>query len=254
MRDLFEHYKQVFQRYKHVAPQTLAQEMQRIGVLDQHLPPTSSFYVLTDLATQTYQYITQNVIYVLGYPPEYFYTQGFEKFFNLLHKEDAILWVEMIDELLQVYAGAASKYAKTQVDLQYSYRVQMPSGRYRAIIEHQMPLHLTEDSNSLLLLGHVTVLSGEDLPQNSVVQGSIRILNQSKQYETLFFRNYSQQKRLSTLTPREKELIQWLKVGTSSYDIADILHISPHTVNRHRKNIIRKLGLGSTKELEFWEV
>jgi DNA-binding CsgD family transcriptional regulator len=53
----------------------------------------------------------------------------------------------------------------------------------------------------------------------------------------------------STLTPRENEVRDLLLTGCSSEAIARRLGISRHTVKDHRKNIFRKLGVGSLAEL-----
>lgn len=44
------------------------------------------------------------------------------------------------------------------------------------------------------------------------------------------------------VTQREKEVLQWLKEGKSSWDISRILGISERTVNFHIYNIMEKLG------------
>jgi two-component system response regulator NreC len=54
---------------------------------------------------------------------------------------------------------------------------------------------------------------------------------------------------LGELTPREAEVLELLAEGLSNDQIADQLVISPHTVARHRENLMRKLGLHSKSEL-----
>lgn len=54
---------------------------------------------------------------------------------------------------------------------------------------------------------------------------------------------------LEELTPREQEILVAVADGETSGEIADRLHISPHTVARHRENIMRKLGLHSRSDL-----
>lgn len=44
------------------------------------------------------------------------------------------------------------------------------------------------------------------------------------------------------LSPREKEILQWLACGKSTWDISTILKISERTVKFHIKNIMQKLG------------
>jgi two-component system response regulator NreC len=54
---------------------------------------------------------------------------------------------------------------------------------------------------------------------------------------------------LEELTPREMEVLELLAEGFTNEEIADRLVISPHTVARHRENLMRKLGLHSKSEL-----
>lgn len=56
------------------------------------------------------------------------------------------------------------------------------------------------------------------------------------------------------LSEREMEIIQHITQGQSSSQIADKLNISLHTVNSHRKNILKKLGLKSPTELIIYAV
>jgi len=54
---------------------------------------------------------------------------------------------------------------------------------------------------------------------------------------------------LRELAPREREVLQLLAEGLTSGEIAEQLHLSTHTVVTHRRNIMRKTGLGSVAEL-----
>ncbi|NIR96415.1 MAG: helix-turn-helix transcriptional regulator [Gammaproteobacteria bacterium] len=52
-------------------------------------------------------------------------------------------------------------------------------------------------------------------------------------------------KRGGQLTAREREVLQWLAKGKSSWDISMILHISERTVKFHVSNILHKLNAGT---------
>ncbi len=64
--------------------------------------------------------------------------------------------------------------------------------------------------------------------------------------ERMRFRN---QKRIELLTIREREIIPFIAKGLSYTEIADKLMIQPNTVNRHRKNILKKLDLSNIATL-----
>jgi DNA-binding response OmpR family regulator/DNA-binding CsgD family transcriptional regulator len=47
----------------------------------------------------------------------------------------------------------------------------------------------------------------------------------------------------AALTPRETEVLSWLAKGKTNRDSADILGMSPRTVNKHLEHIFEKLGV-----------
>jgi DNA-binding CsgD family transcriptional regulator len=55
--------------------------------------------------------------------------------------------------------------------------------------------------------------------------------------------------RFNMLSTREKEIIRLIVEGRSSYEIAQMLFRSIHTINTHRKNIIHKLEVNSLASL-----
>jgi len=56
----------------------------------------------------------------------------------------------------------------------------------------------------------------------------------------------------SVLTARETEILTLLASGYSTQNVADKLHLSPHTVHTHRKSIIRKLSIKSPTEFVIY--
>lgn len=51
------------------------------------------------------------------------------------------------------------------------------------------------------------------------------------------------------LTPREIEIIRLLASGWGSKQIGDQLNVSRHTVDTHRRNLLKKTGSKNTIEL-----
>lgn len=59
---------------------------------------------------------------------------------------------------------------------------------------------------------------------------------------------------LDDLTPREKEVVRLIIDGKKSKEIADSLFISVKTVNKHRSNILEKLGMSNLAELRLRKI
>jgi DNA-binding NarL/FixJ family response regulator len=55
--------------------------------------------------------------------------------------------------------------------------------------------------------------------------------------------------RYDALSEREREVLQLVAEGRSSKEIADVLSISPATVETHRTHVLQKLGLRNTAEV-----
>lgn len=47
----------------------------------------------------------------------------------------------------------------------------------------------------------------------------------------------------AALTPRETEVLSWVAKGKTNRDVADILGMSPRTVNKHLEHVFEKLGV-----------
>ena len=56
------------------------------------------------------------------------------------------------------------------------------------------------------------------------------------------------------LTPREREVVKLVAEAHTTEQIAALLQISPRTVERHRENILAKLGMRDRVELTRWAI
>ncbi|WGU90804.1 response regulator transcription factor [Propionibacterium freudenreichii] len=54
--------------------------------------------------------------------------------------------------------------------------------------------------------------------------------------------------------PREEEILKLIAEGHSGKEIAEMLFISPKTVERHRANLLEKLGMKDRLELTRYAI
>jgi DNA-binding NarL/FixJ family response regulator len=64
----------------------------------------------------------------------------------------------------------------------------------------------------------------------------------------------SREPQREALTRRERQVLSLLAEGRTSPEMADCLHISPSTVEVHRRNIMRKLELRNVAELTKYAI
>jgi len=103
---------------------------------------------------------------------------------------------------------------------------------------------IKESAASNLLKGLGTVASGEMFLDNALSQEVVFKLLQAKSYG-----RDDKKDPYSTLTAREQEVMRMLAEGLTPKEVAARLFISPKTVENHRTNLMKKLGLQSTVEL-----
>lgn len=56
------------------------------------------------------------------------------------------------------------------------------------------------------------------------------------------------------ITSREQQVLNLIALGKKSSDIAIELELSVHTINNHRKNMLKKTGCSNTSELVMWGI
>ena len=56
------------------------------------------------------------------------------------------------------------------------------------------------------------------------------------------------------LSPREFQVLKLITKGKKTVEIADNLNVSVHTINSHRKNMLKKLNLNSPTELVVYAI
>ncbi len=54
---------------------------------------------------------------------------------------------------------------------------------------------------------------------------------------------------MKPITSREKDILQLIAQGMSTRQIADVLHMSFHTVQTHRKSLLKKYDVANSAEL-----
>ena len=57
------------------------------------------------------------------------------------------------------------------------------------------------------------------------------------------------QRRLDTLTDRERQVLRCVIAGEHSKEVGKLLGISPRTVDVHRRNVMQKMGVDSFTQL-----
>ncbi len=216
-------------------------------VIDTFLPDAASFFYIVEPPSRKYHFMGKLQESVTGYPNEEFLNKGLELFLQCLHPEEIdIILNQIYPDFSSAMAGMGIEEIK-KLQFQYNYRFRIKSGTYRNLLEQTYVLEIDENGIPSLFLGNIIVLDDEKvLPLRS----SIKVLRKNGVTETIFSKTYNRNNSvLHMITSRELDILRNLAAGKTSREIGQELFISPHTVDTHRRNLLKKLGCKTVVEL-----
>lgn len=217
----------------------------KLKEVDKFLPPSDSFFLLINSKSNTFDFVSSNFECVLGFSKDRMLSEGKEFWFSLIHPDDLKAWLKLFKELIQFTVDKVQPENRPKLVYIYNYRVKNSKGKYINLHAHLTPLEFY-DEKPILSISHYSVLPDNS---NRPVVGVIKILNDNNVYETLYHKNYSHTSLKDNLSKRERDIVRLLAINMTSKEIGEKLFISPHTVDKHRRNILKKLNFKSTGEI-----
>jgi len=196
-----------------------------------------------DLFRKEHVFVSNNYSKMLQYNLAELESKGNDFFNSRVHPEDFIVNLKIGTKLLRhsywVPAGELKNYKVVS-----DYRVKNGNGEYIRIIEQHQALELDKKGNIWLALSTVDISPNQDLT------GGVKcIIFNAKTGKTLPFGFDNEQKNGENfLSKREQEVLNLVKEGLPSKEIAERLFISIHTVNTHRQRILEKLNVSNSYE------
>jgi len=202
-------------------------------------------------------FLSHNFTRVFGYPQKSFIEQDLQFIIKHLHPDDLPAFIHFAET--STLHAAPWKEVKEKAVHEHCSRFKPGNGKWIWIKQKVIVLSVTPDrhiDNALLLFDDCTAAKQAELNQHiSLVEKSRK---RSKLLELLAPVSSAQTKRENlmlalednaSLTLREKEIMQLVSQGASSKEIAATLFISKHTVESHRKHILRKLNVKNAPQM-----
>ena len=220
-----------------------------IDVIDQVaglFSPGSFYYYILNFDTLRMEYVDERVNSVLGLEIS---DWSLDKMFELMHPEDLkqmhIKEAKAVDFILNRIPTTDIKDYKVV----YLLRMRHANGSYRTILQQSKALTFSEDNKVQQVLGIHTDVTYLNIPIDHKISfigdkcPSYYSLPTDDAYKKI-------ENTLQTLfTPREKEILTLISKGKTFGEIAVLLNVSPHTINTHKKNILKKTDSNNATEL-----
>lgn len=246
-KETMDVFKEIFATNREFKNTIVENHINKLRELDEYFPPNESFSIMTNTTLQSYPFISKNIEYALGVDRDEMTKQGLPYWFNRIHPDDLTIWMKVLEDMMVFTMTEIKQEDRSKLTYTWNYRIKNNKGEYLNLLEHQTPTYFDEFGKPVIAIAHATIVGKEE---NKPIIALAKMLNENNEYETLLYKNYSDKLLLpETISKREQDVIRLLALNNTSKQIAEKLFISSHTVDGHRRNILKKLNFQSTKEL-----
>lgn len=206
--------------------------------------PNQAILSLFDIRMERFLYMGDKVR-TLGYEPEqYTCDAGLALWRKNIHPrhQKAVLVFSSIG-YNQCMAAIRKGYYGTSFCMHYQY--QTTGGDYSCLLQTNTLLSTVENERPTFLLTHSYDIS------HLMKKEGLRLLVKTPGRMDIWGYNASknQAEPQAPITTKEQGILHLLSRRKSTKEIALALHISPHTVDTHRRNLLRKSGCADTTAL-----
>lgn len=192
-----------------------------------------------------FAYISKSIEKILGYNLAYFKNDGPEFLVNKTHPEDYMQVLTALDKTYELYTSLEVK-RKKDFRSTYTCRIKTKGNKFLKILHQNFILEVDSQGNLVYSLGICTDIT--DYGINNRVHLEIKLVDDNHKLNTLKS-NKLETNLYSLFSKREIEILNELARGRNSKEIGQAFGISLHTVNVHRKNMMRKAKVNNVTGL-----
>jgi len=217
--------------------------IEEIKVLERYSIDSKRFFVLFDHSKFYPAYMSANVATEGGYSVEYMLKQGLIFMFQRIHWKQLSLaykvnvWGKRFDKLISKHSSPPINTETWCCGVKFKDRW----NRWRTVILKQRPL--TTNSKNAIQLSFIEAEEITNIYKADFAWYRATCDIDGKPLTCAFFSNGSKKEYSDILSPREMQILQLAAQQKSNQEIGAQLEISKNTVERHRKNMIARVGV-----------
>lgn len=203
--------------------------------------PGNYYYLVFNIYQGAIEFISGGITDILGYEPG---EVDVLFLMDKIHPDDKSCFLNFEYKITQFFKPLPFDKIKNY-KVQYDYRIKTKNNKYIRILHQAVQIDYDEVNfyRTLVLHTDISHIKQEGKPCFSIIglEGEPSYYN--IQDTGVFTKSYD------LFTRREREILKFMVEGKSSKEIAGELYISLHTVNTHRKNILKKADAKTSLEL-----
>lgn len=200
------------------------------------------YYFIFNVQKAEFDYIHPAVFDLLGYNANECTVAGM---MNNIHPDDRGWFLDFENTAVNFFNNLPPEKVK-KYKVRYDLRVKKADGEYVRLLQQTIPIqHDGKGTVLRTLVVHTDIshlkMAGSPVLSFIGLEGEPSFLNVAVKKSFIPAREL--------LTKREKEVLQLMLSGMPSREIAMNLGISKQTIDKHRKNMLRKTGIKSSAEM-----
>ena len=193
---------------------------------------THSIVLVFDCCTKKFVFVSNNIPQSYGIDSERLFINGHEPVLEIIHPGD-IYYGLLVRKKIYSLLSSLSAEEKMKHKMVHEMRVKNVRGEYIRIIEQEQAIELDKSGNIWLMLSVIDVDASHE---SEITKSHLYNFETGEQ----IFIDLSDTLE-EPLTNRELSVLQLMKQGLLSKEIANSLNVSINTINTHRQNILLKL-------------
>ena len=200
---------------------------------------THSIVLVFDCCTKKFVFVSNNIPQSYGIDSERLFINGHEPVLEIIHPGD-IYYGLLVRKKIYSLLSSLSAEEKMKHKMVHEMRVKNVRGEYIRIIEQEQAIELDKSGNIWLMLSVIDVDASHE---SEITKSHLYNFETGEQ----IFIDLSDTLE-EALTNRELRVLQLMKQGLLSKEIATSLNVSINTINTHRQNILLKLKANNSIE------
>lgn len=205
------------------------------------------YYYILNYSTLNMDYIDDGVVNILGFYP---HECSAQKLMHQLHPDDLNNFWRKQEIIFNAFLDIIGIENLPYYTSQHLLRIKHKNGNYKLMLHQSKVINLSKDQKvqqQLIVQTDITHLNVAHNPNISIIgsknRPSYNLAWNGDSYKI------SDKRNKNIFTKREIEIIRELAKGKNYKQISDDLHISPNTINTHKRNILKKAKCKNTPEL-----
>jgi len=206
------------------------------------------FYVLADSVNHTFVQVGGGIEVMTGYQAQDFMGRGYQ----------TALKIHSIWELLKITKGSVKYFEylynappanRKYIKANYTFEFKRKNGTKFQCMAQSIPVLFNDEMEPIYFLNiftDISLLKTDKKVLHYIIDSAD--IEQIKRIDINVSIQLNQETN-QVVSKSEKRVLQLIANGLSSKQIADQLFLSEHTVNTHRRNILRKLQCSSSSEM-----